>query len=93
MKKKMIAPLLPGILILLAACGGGKQTPESIAKEWCELNAKIHQAPDGGPEYEKAKDARKAFEKKIESKYGKDESFMKKVEQEVEKCEDASEGR
>ena len=56
----------------------------------------------GGGKYSKAtegaeKDAAKAaldkWENEMEAKYKGDEAFMKEVEKEVEKCEDASEGR
>ena len=78
---------------MLASCSGKKETPASIAQKWCDLNAKVHQAPDGGAEYGRAKEAREKYEKIMESKYGKDKAFMDKIEEEVEKCEDASEGR
>ena len=93
MKRKLIIPVTAAICFAFAACGGGKQTPESIAKKWCELNAKLHQADDGGPGYQKAKTALNDYENKIDDKYGKDAAFMDKVDEEIEKCEDASEGR
>jgi hypothetical protein len=94
MSKKLIIPLVAAGCFILLACGsGGKQTPESIAKEWCELNAMVHKADDGGSDYAKAKEALDKYEKDIETKYGKDPAFMDKVEKEVEKCEDESEGR
>jgi hypothetical protein len=46
-----------------------------------------------GAEYEAAKAARKKFENEMKAKYEKDEAFMKEIGKEVEKCEDASEGR
>ena len=35
---------------------------------------------------------RKIFEKEMEAKYIKNEVFMKEIREEIEKCEDASEG-
>ena len=89
---KIILVLLSFCLFLFS-CSSKKETPASIAKKWCDLNAKVHQAPDGGPEYGRAKAARESFEKQMETKYGSDEAYMKKIEDEVEKCEDASEGK
>ena len=83
-------PLLA--LAFLLACGSKKETPASIAKEWCELNGKVFRA-SGDAEKRAAKEAREKFEKGIEEKYKNDEKFMKEVEAEVNKCEDASEGR
>jgi len=85
--KKIMIPLV----FLLAACGGGKQTPEEVAHEWCELNAKVEKATDE-VEMKKAKDAREAYEREMEEKYKNDEAFMEKVEEEAEKCEEESEG-
>lgn len=78
--------------LIFCSCGGGEDTPESIAKKWCELNAKVHNA-GSDDEKEKAKSEREKFENDIEAKHKGDDAFMKKVEEEVEKCEDASEGR
>jgi hypothetical protein len=93
MTRKLTIPVIAVICFAFTACSGSKQTPESIAKEWCELNAKLHRAEDGGPAYAKAKEAIGKYENNIEAKYGKDAAFMDKVEEEIEKCEDASEGR
>jgi hypothetical protein len=71
---------------------GNANTPEALAKKWCELNAKVHNAASD-EEKDKARDEREKFEDELESKYKNDEAFMKKLEEEVEKCEDASEGR
>jgi hypothetical protein len=78
--------------VLLISCGGGKDTPASIAKKWCDLNGKAHKAAEG-PEKEAAQTSLKQFENEMEAKYKEDVAFMKQVESEVEKCEDASEGR
>jgi len=79
-------------LFLLTACGGKKATPASIAQKWCDLNGKVFKAADG-PEKDAAKAAREKFEKEMEEKYKDDKDFMDEVGKEVEKCEDASEGR
>jgi hypothetical protein len=79
-------------LSFIACSGGGKKSASSIAKEWCDLNGKAHKAADG-PEKETAKAALDKFETDMEAKYKGDEAFMKEIENEVEKCEDASEGK
>jgi nucleotidyltransferase/DNA polymerase involved in DNA repair len=84
---------LLSMCFLFLSCGSKKESPASIAKKWCELNARVTKAPDGGPEYGKAKAAREKFEEEMEKKYGSDKAFMDEIEKEVEKCEDASEGR
>ena len=76
---------------LLVSCGGKKESAASIAQKWCELNAK--ELKDEGPAKEGAEMARDKFEEEMGAKYKDNEEFMKQVEQEVEKCEDASEGR
>lgn len=85
---------LPVIILclLFVSCSGSKDTPSSIAKKWCELNGKAHKAAKG-TEKEAAQTVLKQFENEMEAKYKEDEAFMKQVESEVEKCEDASEGR
>lgn len=91
MKKVLsVALLLAGISI--ASCGGGKQSAKDIAAKWCDLNGKVFKAAEGA-EKDAAKAARENFENEIEAKYKGDEAFMKEVEQEVEKCEAASEGK
>jgi len=92
MKKNLISLAAITLCFSLLACGGGKETPASIAAKWCELNGKVHKATSDA-EKAKAKDAIDAFEKTMDAKYEKDEAFMKQVKAEVEKCEDASEGR
>ena len=76
---------------LLVSCGGKKESAASIAQKWCELNAKAFKAE--GPAKEVAEKARDKFEEEMGAKYKDNEEFMKQVEQEVEKCEYASEGR
>lgn len=91
MKLKLPVLTLGLAALLLAACSG-KETAKSIARKWCDLNAKVNKAAN-----ETAKEAALAalgqYEDKIEKKYKDNEAFMKEVEAEVEKCEDASEGR
>lgn len=79
------------ITFCLVSCGS-KETPATVAQKWCDLNAKVYKAADG-PEKEAAKAAREKFEKTMEEKYKSDDAFMKEVGKEVEKCEDASEGK
>jgi uncharacterized protein YjbJ (UPF0337 family) len=89
MIKKIVVPALFILSIALISCSGKKETPASIAQKWCEMNGKAHKAE--GAAKEAAEKALGEYEKKIESKH--DEAFMKQVGAEVEKCEDASEGR
>lgn len=84
-------PVLIFCLVIIA-CSGSKDNPSSIAKKWCELNGKAFKAPEG-PEKEAARTALKQFENEMEAKHKDDAAFMKEIEAEVEKCEDASEGR
>jgi hypothetical protein len=85
--KKLIIP----ICILFASCGGGSQSAEDIAQEWCDLNKKVHEAKDE-TEKDKAREAREKFEEEMEEKYKNDEAFMNKVEEATEACEGESEG-
>jgi len=80
------------ITALLFSCGNKKETPESIAARWCELNAKASKAPNG-PEKEKAVSERTEFEKSMETKYKNDTATMQAIFRAVEACEAASEGR
>ena len=92
MKKNLLALFVIASTLSLTACGGGKESASSVATKWCELNGKKHKAAEGA-EKEAADAALSKFENEIEAKYKGDEAFMKEVEKEVEKCEDASEGR
>jgi len=92
MKKNLFVINLFLACFILFACES-KRSAKSIAQKWCDLNAKVYKAPDGGPEYAAAKEALDKYEKDMEAKYEKDEAFMKEIEKEVNKCEDASEGR
>ena len=69
-----------------------KETAASIAQQWCDLNAKLFKAAEGA-EKDAAKAAQKAFEDNMEKKYENDKAFMEEIGKEVEKCEDASEGK
>ena len=92
MKKNLL--LLSAIVLCLsmAACGGGKKSAASVAKQWCELNGKVAKAAEGA-EKEAAKTAMDKWQNEMEAKYKGDEAFMKEVEKEAEKCEAASEGK
>jgi hypothetical protein len=68
------------------------ESAASIAQAWCDLNGKAYRATTDA-EKAAAKDALDAFEKNMEEKYKNDDAMMKAIEAEVEKCEDASEGR
>ena len=85
--------ILTAVLISInfVSCSNKKETPTSIAKKWCELSHKVDLAD--GEAKETAKEAVKKYEEDMEAKYGKDETFMNQIEDEVEKCEDASEGK
>jgi len=91
MKKIFIPVIVMASAILFFACSS-KETAQSIAKEWCDLNAKVYKAEDG-PLKEAAIAARKNFEEKMQEKYKDQKEFMDEVGREVEKCEAASEGR
>ena len=91
MKKKFALPIITAICIFFAACSS-KETASSIAQKWGDLNGKVLKAEEGSAK-DLARTAQKDFEKKMEEKYKDDEAFMKEVEKEVEKCEDASEGK
>ncbi len=92
MKKSLYGFAIIALFLGMAACGDKKETAASIAKQWCDLNGKAFKAAEGA-EKEAAQAARKKFEDEMEAKYKDDEAFMKEVGKEVEKCEDASEGR
>ena len=93
MRKKLSISVAILFCVAVLSCGSKKETAASIAQQWCDLNAKVHKAEDGSAAYETARTARKKFEEEMQSKYEKDEAFMKEIGVEVEKCEDASEGK
>ena len=85
--------LFIALSILFAACsGGGKESAASIAQKWCDLNSKVYKAKTD-EEKEKAEQKRKEYERSIEEKYKGDSIMRDAVMKEVEKCEDASEGK
>lgn len=83
--------MLMAFAAVLFSCSNKKETPESIAAQWCELNSKVFKSE--GEEKAKAQEARTAFEKNMEAKYNADTAMMKAIFKAVEGCEDASEGR
>lgn len=85
--KKLVIPVS---FLFIVACGGEKETPESVAQQWCDLNKKVESAKDE-VEKEKAKADCKQFEESMEEKYKNDEAFMEKVEDLTEACEGESE--
>ena len=92
MKKNLLLLSAIVLCLSLAACGGGKESASSVAQKWCDLNGKAYKAADG-PEKVAAKATLDKYEADMEAKYKDNEAFMKEVGKEVEKCEDASEGR
>ena len=91
MIKKTISMAALSVALLLASCGGKKETAASIAQKWCDLNGKAHKAE--GAAKEAAEAALNKYENEMEEKYKDNKAFMKEIENEAEKCEDASEGR
>ena len=78
------------LFVLLAAfifssCGAGAETPESIAKTWCDMQKKI-KSLEKGDEKTKLKQKQHDFEQKIEAKYKDDKEFMDKVEKLADAC-------
>lgn len=92
MKKILYGFAIIALFLGMASCGDKKETAASIAQQWCDLNSKAYKAAEGA-EKEAAQAARKKFEDEMEAKYKDDKAFMEEVGKEVEKCEDASEGR
>jgi hypothetical protein len=91
MQKNALIYLLALTTLTASSCGGSKPSAASIAQQWCDLNGKAYKAQ--GPAKEAALAAKATFEKEMEAKYKSDNAFMALIEKEVEKCEDASEGR
>jgi hypothetical protein len=91
MRKNLAKLIVFSFCLFLISCGG-KESASSIAQQWCDLNGKVHRAEEGAAK-EKAEAERKKFEDDMEAKYKKDTAFMEEIGKEVEKCEDASEGR
>jgi protein involved in sex pheromone biosynthesis len=91
MIKKTISMAALAVALFLASCGGKKESAASIAQKWCDLNGKAHKAE--GAAKEAAEAALNKYENEMEEKYKDNKAFMKEIENEAEKCEDASEGR
>ena len=91
MRKQLLSLSALALMLAMVSCGGKKDSAASIAQKWCDLNGKAFKAE--GPAKEAAEMARDKFEKEMEEKYKDKEDFMKEVGKEVEKCEDASEGK
>ncbi len=92
MKKSLYGFAIIALILGMASCSSKKESASSIAQQWCDLNGKAFKAAEGA-EKEAAEAARKKFEDDMEAKYKDDKAFMDEVGKEVEKCEDASEGR
>ena len=90
--KKQILLILAISCAAIIACNNKSESAASIAKEWCDLNGKVAKA-NTPEEKAKAEEKRREYEKKIEEKYKTDTVMRNQVMVEVEKCEDASEGR
>lgn len=92
MKKMLLIAVIVAGGLLFTACGGKKESAQSIAEKWCDLNSKVHKATDETAK-EAAQAARKKYEQEVEEKYKDNKDFMEEVGREVEKCEAASEGK
>ncbi len=77
-------------IVFLFSCNTNKETPESIADRWCELNKRAL-ATDNSSEQQKALKEREAFELSMEKKYEKDTAMMQAIFRAVEACENSSE--
>lgn len=92
MKKILTAFAAIALCIAVISCGSKKDSAASLGQQWCELNGKAAKAAEG-PEKEAAEAALEKYENELEAKYKDNDAFIKEVQQEAEKCEDASEGR
>jgi hypothetical protein len=92
MKKALTISALIILSCFFVACNNETESAASIAQKWCDLNGKAYKAAEGS-EKEAAQKNLKDFEKDMETKHKDDKAFMSEIEKEVEKCEDASEGR
>lgn len=88
--KKRILSLTVVSALFLASCGAEKETPETVAKKWCELNQKVKNASDEEAR-EKAREEREKYEEEIENKYPQDDEknkeFWDKVMDETKGCD------
>ncbi|MBL7758527.1 MAG: hypothetical protein JNL59_14065 [Chitinophagaceae bacterium] len=89
-KKNHCTGVVLAITVMLFSCSDKKETPESIAAKWCELNAQVTKAT-ADTEKTKAISARKEFETSMETKYRKDTAMMEAIFRAVEACEGTSE--
>lgn len=71
---------------------GKKEKPESIDLQWCDLNNKVYDAPEGSAK-EAATAARKKFETEMQEKFKENQGMLDNVGKAIEDCEAASEGR
>ena len=85
--------LLAVATLFIFSCGNkGKESASSIAQKWCDLNGRVEKAQTDEAK-DAAKQMRKKFENEIDQKYKGDEKLMKEINDEIEKCENASEGK
>ncbi|MEO6612958.1 MAG: hypothetical protein ABIT05_10760 [Chitinophagaceae bacterium] len=92
MKKNLSALAAVILCATIISCSSKKETAASVAQKWCDLNGKEYKAAEGA-EKDAAKQKRKDYERGMKEKYKADEAFLVEVGKEIEKCEDASEGR
>ena len=92
MKKNLSSLAAIIFCVAIVSCSSKKESAASVAQKWCDLNGKEYKAAEGA-EKDAAKQKRKDYEKNMKEKYKADEAFMQEVGKEIEKCEDASEGR
>jgi hypothetical protein len=92
--KKQILVLIAICSLSLFACNNSSSgsSAASVAKEWCDLNGKVHKASTP-EEKAKAEEKRREYENKMDEKYKNDTAMQRMIALEVEKCEGASEGR
>lgn len=81
------AIMLLVIAVLLVSCGK-KETPESIAAKWCELNLK-EQTATTDQEKESALAEKQAYEKEVDDKYFTETEFYTSVLNQMKDCEAA----
>lgn len=81
--KKFIYAIALLMVVTFAGCGG--DSPESVAKKWCAMQADIEKAE--GDAKDKLQDAQRDYEKSVEAKHKDDKEYMKKVEELVEACD------
>ena len=72
------------LCFFVVSCGRG-ETPESCAKKYCEINARVKTAVND-VDKQKAKRDRNDYENELEKKYKGDEEFFKNFERAVELC-------